>query len=609
MGSVLLAFVLGLGGSLALTPLVRRWAIGRGYVAKPRPDRWSQRVTALMGGLAIVGGTALGVLPLVGQLGRSEWTLLAAAGLMFVVGVIDDRRGLRPQAKLLAQLIAAIGLVDAGFRFGLADRWPAAHHFEQIATVVFLVGVGNALNLLDNMDGLCAGIAAIAAAALLTLQAESGQFAAAALTAALGGACLGFLRYNFAPASVFMGDCGSLFIGLYLGAAALVSGGVRPGERTLAVVFLPVLVLLIPLLDTTLVTFARKWARRPVSQGGCDHTSHRLVAIGLSERRAVLFLYTLGAAGGLVAWAVRWLDWTLGNLVLPLFLVAAGGVGLYLGQVRVYADQPDLGDLLDRTPIPLLAQHRHRRRMLELLVDTVLVAVAFYTASLLKYEGQMATPARQAVLLASLPLVVATQLLASFASGVYGGIWRHTSVNDLPRFALAAASGLLLLAGGGLLRGQLEQFSPGLLATNLLCQFLLLAGSRLGVRVLHQRLLQHALRANAPAIVVVGNTLQADLALRGLRNDPSSGWRPVGVICDEPRAVGLQLHGTPVLATSETAREALAAHPEATVVLVDREFPAEAWERLRRLCQELRLAVAVATTELRAADDPRARSA
>lgn len=603
MIAVVASLVLALSTSLALTPLVRQVACRRGWIAKPRDDRWADRPVALMGGIAIAGGAWLGAAVAAPSYQLPHWALLAAATVMFLVGLVDDRVHLKPHTKLIAQLVAAVALVQAGYRFGFGHG--VVEHLDQAFTILFLVAVANAFNLLDNMDGLCAGIAAITALVLLVMQMIGGHVASAALMAALLGATLGFLRYNFSPASIFMGDCGSLFIGMFLGAASLLDPA--PGQRqsVVSVLALPVLVLLIPLMDTTLVTVARQWNRRPVSQGGCDHSSHRLVAIGLSERNAVLFLYGLSLAGGLVALGVRYLDWYLGYALLPLFLLGILAVGLYLGQVRVYDEADTVGKLLDRTPIPIICQHRYRRRIAEVLIDSVCLAAGFYVANLLHYESGFASPHVQAVFRHAFPVVIATHLVAYFVVGVYRGLWRHTSVSDLPRFVKGATLGLLLTVAVLYMLQQLQGVSPAVLVINWLVQLQLLTGSRVSFKVVRNLLVGATADGRLP-VLVVGLGEKAELVLRRMRMDPDWGLEPVGVVGEDPAAVGLQLHGTPVVGLCEEIRDVLAAHRVTQVILVDEAVSPEARQIVLRVCSELEIPTHTVKTVLCAVDEPAA---
>jgi UDP-GlcNAc:undecaprenyl-phosphate GlcNAc-1-phosphate transferase len=334
MTGLVVAAVLTLVTSMIVTPLVRAGALRAGVVAAPRDDRWHQRPTATLGGVAIYVAFVAGI-ALFGFEPARVAPVLAAATLLFVAGLVDDLVRLRPGSKLAAQIAAAALVVASGLRL----PWTAAPATDALVTLVWLVGITNALNLLDNMDGLAAGIAAIACLFLTITFVLNGQTAEAVFTMVMLGAVLGFLVFNFSPASIFMGDCGSMFLGSALGGLALLSDYGRSRNLT-AVLATPVLILTIPILDTCLVTVTRKLSGRPVSHGGRDHTSHRLVALGASERRAVAILYALATVSGLCALVVRWLN--AGAVLAVLGGVAAfmALFGLYLGRVRIEETEP-----------------------------------------------------------------------------------------------------------------------------------------------------------------------------------------------------------------------------------------------------------------------------
>src|SRR6202012_3006890 len=263
--------------------------------------------TALYGGVGIFAAFLITTLWLhrAPHAPGSNLLLLCASG-MFVVGLVDDVVHLKPYAKLVGQILVCAAIT----MFGLRLHWLPSGGLGRAMTIFWLVGVTNAINLLDNLDGLAGGIAAIAALYLVYFCHGAGMIAAASMAAAFAGAVVGFLVFNVNPASIFMGDCGSLFLGFFLGACTLApsaQGGMR--RNIIAVLAIPVLLLLIPIVDTTLVTISRRMAGRPVSQGGRDHTSHRLVALGLSERSAAITLWMLAALSGSVAVLVRNSSW------------------------------------------------------------------------------------------------------------------------------------------------------------------------------------------------------------------------------------------------------------------------------------------------------------
>jgi len=254
---------------LVFTYAVRAFAGRVGMVSAPRQDRWHNRPTAMLGGVAIYAAFMLCYLALAPKR-PAEYAVLASATLLFVTGLLDDLLEIKPYTKLIVQLIAAAIVVY----FGIHLNWTRYDAVNDFLTIVWLIGITNSINLLDNMDGLAGGITLISCVFLGLTFLINGQTGLAVTIAILGGAALGFLVFNFQPASIFMGDCGSMFLGFLLGATALLSEYGR--SRNLgAVLFTPVLILAIPIFDTCVVAVTRKLSGRPISQGGRDHTSQR----------------------------------------------------------------------------------------------------------------------------------------------------------------------------------------------------------------------------------------------------------------------------------------------------------------------------------------------
>lgn len=299
MTHTLLIFVAALVFSVAATPLVRRLALHVGVTDIPNARKVHTAPVPLLGGAAIYLGFVLALL-LFGErfYVRELVTILLGATFVSLFGLADDRWGLHAYLKLAGQGVAALILMMGGTQVQLFHGdWA----WLNIAlTMLWVVGITNALNLLDNMDGLSGGVTTVAAAFFLLLAAMSGQYLVGMLTAALIGACLGFLRYNLNPATIFMGDTGALFLGFVLSALAI---KLRfPSNVPWVTWLVPVCVLAVPIFDTSLVFFSRlRRGKNPLTTPGKDHISHRLVARGLTRREAVLVCYLLGAAAGMVA--------------------------------------------------------------------------------------------------------------------------------------------------------------------------------------------------------------------------------------------------------------------------------------------------------------------
>jgi len=300
-GTDMTVYMLILSTALAMavgaTPVVRHVALRLGVIDRPNARKIHVNPIPLMGGVAIYGAFIAALLLFGNRFRLNELIgILVGASLMSFLGLWDDRRGVSPFFKLVGQFLAASILVISGVRIGTFP-WEAVNI---AVTLGWVVVITNAMNLLDNMDGLSGGVGAVAAIFFLLLAAMNDQYLVGALSAALVGACLGFLVYNFNPASIFMGDAGSLFLGFILAAVGI---KLRFPEGVEIVTWMvPVLVLGLPLFDTTLVVLSRlRRNLNPLTTPGKDHVSHRLVALGYTRREAVLVCYLVCAGLGVVA--------------------------------------------------------------------------------------------------------------------------------------------------------------------------------------------------------------------------------------------------------------------------------------------------------------------
>ncbi len=280
------------------TPLARKLGLRLDAVDRPDPTRKVHTVpTPRLGGVAIFLSTLIAILFLGEQYNLAQLgSILVGAAIISLMGLWDDRFSLPPLVKLIGQIGAAILLILTDVRISsFGPLW-----LNVALTLVWVVGITNAFNLLDNMDGLSGGIAAIAAAYFALMCSFTGQYLVGALSVAVMAACIGFLIYNWNPATIFMGDSGSLFLGFVM--AAL---GIKlrfPQNVPFVTWMIPPLVLGVPIFDTTLVTISRlRRGLNPLTTPGKDHTSHRLTYAGFSRREAVLILYIVGFVFGMLA--------------------------------------------------------------------------------------------------------------------------------------------------------------------------------------------------------------------------------------------------------------------------------------------------------------------
>ena len=328
------AFMIALVGALGLTPIALR--VARRWEVLDRPGSYKAQESPVpyLGGMAIV--VSFAVVVVAGSFlrapleGAGQLALVVAIALsLSIVGLVDDLRGLSPLPRFVLQLAAAIGVWSVGIRVELFDV-PLA---DAVLTVLFVVGITNAFNLLDNMDGLSAGLAVIASGAFFLLGALNGQTAVAALAAALAGCGLGFLKHNFHPARIYMGDAGSLFFGFMLAVIGIKLRFDAPRQVSFMV---PILVLGIAILDTTLVVVSRLLHRLNPLSGGRDHISHRLVFVGIPVKSAVALVYAAGIALGWLAVIMSRLDLATGSILMAFVITVALFAGVMLSLIPVY---------------------------------------------------------------------------------------------------------------------------------------------------------------------------------------------------------------------------------------------------------------------------------
>jgi UDP-GlcNAc:undecaprenyl-phosphate GlcNAc-1-phosphate transferase len=576
--TVALAALTAFPASLLTIWALLRTPAARHVVAAPRADRWHTRSTPLLGGsgflagLLVAAGVALaaGLIPASRELGG----ILAGCAILFVAGLLDDVFHLSPIAKIAAQLGAAAIVLGSGVRVEIISN-------NVVATalgVLWLVGMTNAFNLLDNMDGLAATLAAIACA-FFAIDAFTvhPDHTIAVLSLAICFACIGFLPYNLRlkrSASVFMGDSGSQLLGFALGALGLASSWNVAGS-TVATLSLPLLVLAVPILDTTLVTVVRLLEGRPVTQGGRDHASHRLVYQGLSDKRAVVLLGGVSAALGLTSLAYKVLDDTRITLVGVLITFAALlQFGSYLAEVN-RSQSPVEGTSFVRS---LLV---HRRRLLEVLVDFALVTASFVLAYALRIQGA-GTVWERHILNLALPAVLTARYLAFIAFGLYRGVWRHAGARDaasvLMAVAVSEAVAFVFLAA----TVQWNGFPRGVFLIDLLLCTMLVGAARFSERAVGRGLASFVGRRNQRRALIVGAGLSGRSLLRELRETP--GERVVAFVDDDPTLRNRRIQGVPVVGRLDEIGWAVGRVSPDTVLVTIPDAPRDRLDAVLEAC-------------------------
>lgn len=576
-----LPFVAALVATAALTPAVRAFARRVGLIARPTSDRWHARPTALLGGIAVYGGFMAGAALQLGQASgteafRSEWAgIIAAATLMFLVGLADDKLKLRPATKMIFQGMAAAIVISCGVVYPVTPWFV----LNVLVTFFWFLALTNALNLLDNMDGVAIGVAGIAALFLAAAFAWEGVWTLTGICLALAGAAGGFLPYNFHRASIFMGDSGSLFVGALL--ASL--GAAYPGAASASIVsvlFIPAAIVILPILDTTLVTIARTLAGRPISVGGRDHTSHRLAALGLGERRVAGLLYAVSACGGLVAVMLRGAPPSFALPVGSIFVAGLLIFTAYLGRLHTYETWERPAGRVTMLVSNLL----HKRRAFELVLDLILFATAYQLAFLLRWDG--APPAAQAALFErTLAVAVIAKTAAFGLLGVYRGTWRQLATADVHRLARGTMLGSALTVALVRLLQPDVAISWGAFALDGILVGLLVVGARTSFQSLE--LVRHSLDRTGKRALIYGAGHAAGILIREIIANPELGIRPVGFLDDDPDKHGRLINGYRILGGGRDLARLVEAQRATVLVLCSRNLPPLGVEELKRSCDAL----------------------
>lgn len=322
--------IVGFAMSLGFTPLSRQVAMRLGFVDKPNEARKTHKDNKpMMGGLAIYIALTLSVLLFSPPQHIQELlAIVAGAGLLVIVGLVDDRYQLSWRVRFIVQFIAAAVLVVFGIQIRLFGIWL----LDIPITLIWVVALTNATNFLDNMDGLTAGLSAIAAAWFLLIAIVNGQILVSLLAAAILGSAVGFLAYNFAPSSTFMGDMGALPLGFLLATLAIKLN--FSGQPLNVTWMIPPLVIALPIFDINLVVWTRLREGRSPAEGGRDHTSHRLQALGFNARQTLLILYVMCLLFGGIGFLVSVVPASYGLLIGTFALIVLCLLWLLMWWIR-----------------------------------------------------------------------------------------------------------------------------------------------------------------------------------------------------------------------------------------------------------------------------------
>ncbi|MGA7614136.1 MAG: hypothetical protein WBX15_03045 [Thermoanaerobaculia bacterium] len=577
--------------SWVLTPVTVLLARRVGAMDEPGERKVHTRPIPRLGGLAVLFASflllaALSFLPFAPpnhfEPGVLFGFILGMAPIA-VVSFFDDVRGVRVATRFGMQALGATAAVFLGFQLGADIHvFGSTLHLGWVAiplSILWIVGVTNAFNLIDGLDGLSAGLALISAVSLAAVSVIVGRYATAMAAVVLAGALVGFLPFNLYPARVFLGDTGATVIGFYLACLALRGGSTLTNGMA---ILIPVVVLGIPIADT-LIAMARRAMRRFETDGGTGmfdadrrHFHHRLLELGLNQQRAVLTLYAVGVLLAACGFASVFMS-NRGAALLLVTLLTASLIGLR----RLGYDEFAIvkrGVVLRIYDSPVL-----KSGLFAVFTDLAMVVAALAVAMVLKYENLAFTQYRPlaAGLVTILPPVT---LVVFYLFRLYRGTWRMASADDLVRSSkavvVASAAGF---AAAWLTGGHMPS------RTLFLIYALVLLALVNGVRSSY-RLLSYVSRramASGEPVLVYGAGIGGTMAVREMLANPEVGLKPVGFVDDDPSKRGKLVNGYPVLGSVEDVVELLAKGTATGIVVATEKVSEQRMARLRWICGEV----------------------
>lgn len=542
MGNIhlfLISFILG----AIFTPIVRFIAVKNKLISFPRADRWHKRPTALLGGVAIYAAS-LAVLLFLGISNKYLMGLLIGSTILFCAGLTDDRLHLAPYVKLFIQIIAGCIAIFFGVTIGL----PQHLSFLSIPlTLLWIVGVTNAFNLLDNIDGACAGIAAISSLMLFFSSQILSSNPLGICGLVLSGAALGFLPYNFNRAKIFMGDSGSMFLGYSL-AVISIAGTARHISNLMITLFVPVLILSVPIFDTLFVMVLRRIQGRKIFEGGKDHTSHHLVTLGISQRRTVLMLYAISIGFGLIAILYSRLNVFLISTIALIGIIILFFFAFFLTEESSRGREEKKRRYAQHERAMLNTVFMHKRRIAEVLFDFVLICLAYYSAYFLRFEGSI-LESNLFLIRESIVWIILIKMSIFFSFGLYRGVWRYISISDLVTVFKVVSLGSIASVIFLTFVFRFREYSRAVFFIDWILLLFLVAGTRVLFRLLGEFFSRAREKGDNVLIFGAGDT--GEMVIREIKRNKELNLNPVGFIDDDPVKLGNKIQGIEVLGGRE----------------------------------------------------------
>jgi UDP-GlcNAc:undecaprenyl-phosphate/decaprenyl-phosphate GlcNAc-1-phosphate transferase len=561
------------GFTFAGVPLAKRLALRYGITDKPGPGHPHKQVTAKLGGVAILAGFTISLV-LFGSM--PLWMGLCTSA-MLAVGIADDIWVLTPRTKLVVQFLIAASFTITSRHIG----YPFWLWFSAVIMGFWLVATTNAFNLIDGLDGLACGIGIIACSAVFASSILGGNRERAIQAAALGAALLSFLPYNWPPATIFMGDSGSLPIGFLLGVLAFQADATARNSSVLAAYVLPLFVMLVPLLDAGTVTIARISTGRAVSARGLDHLHHRLLSLGLSHRTAVVFCCAMALVSALYATTAGAMPRAYLILTVPMALLALAPFALFLIDLAFEINSPGATYGHVHGLARMILSFGYRLRLVEVLLDMCLAAASYFAAFLLwtnfRVSDEMLGP-----LLRGAPWILSASCLAFYFTHIYRRTWRYVGLTDVLQFGIASVGATLIAMVLAVLN--LVPLWPASVIVFGVMLFDLLLATRVSFRVFHQALA--ALATAERRILIVGAHPGWTDIVRECSKRTGRRTKVVGFVDNDLFMRRMMIRGVRVLGSVDAVEKIYGSTPFDEIVIAGKQLDQEQLLLLRQFAYQ-----------------------
>jgi UDP-GlcNAc:undecaprenyl-phosphate GlcNAc-1-phosphate transferase len=604
MPKYLLLFLLTAALSLLFTPVVRLLARRFGVLDHPEERKIHGKPIPRLGGFSIfIAFNA--VLLASHQIDffyfplsfikdfKYGWFFVASL-IVLGLGAVDDFRRISPKFKLLFQIIAGLIVALTCYKIEVIASPFGTIRFGIWAipvTVLWVVAITNAINLLDGLDGLAAGTSLIVCIAMFAISLLNENIGIALTSIILAGSILGFLKYNFSPASIFLGDSGAYYLGFMLSALSLLSN--MKGTTALAIL-VPIIALGLPIMDTLLSMLRRLLQSLHISRDDKeknmvkflfskgksmvkpdkDHIHHRLLKLGFSQRNAVLTLYVVTFILGAIALSAVYFR----NIDQAL-LITAIALASYIGVRKL--GYSEIQFLRDGTLVPLFESSVVSQRLFRVFADVSFIALSYYLALLFRFEGDF-SPAVREHYLSTIPLILFVKMVVFYLAGLYKGSWGYMNVDDVLRMLRSVLLGCVVA-------GLILWFIPSLgvisrtalfIDFNLL--FFFVIATRTSSRV--QEYLSLLRNRQGKSVLIYGLGRAGSHALNEFLSNRRLNLKPVGFIDDDESKKGEEINGYPVLGTLENLEGVLGSQVISEVIVSRDDIPEEKLDRLSQIC-------------------------